>query len=184
MSDARLMKVWRDLWTGRGRMLIMVGAVAVSLFGVGATLGAFSIMTREMNRAYLSTRPASATLDTHNLDEKLLDAVRRVPGVQRAEARATLLGRVRVGRDWRPMVLFVVADFRNMQLATVEPVLGEWPPSRMSLLVERLALPLLGVDVGGIVDVKPPHAPATTLRVSGVAYDGGLAPATNVGGTG
>ena len=39
MGRIRLNKVLRDLWVARGRMALMVGAVATSLVAAGATQG-------------------------------------------------------------------------------------------------------------------------------------------------
>src|SRR5262245_57520784 len=55
-------KVLRDLWLARGRTAVLVVAMAVSLTVVGAVLGAYGILTREMPRSFQSARPASATL--------------------------------------------------------------------------------------------------------------------------
>lgn len=180
MRSPRWSKVWRDLWTARGRMFIMVSAVAVSLVGVGTTLGGYAIMSREMNRAYLGTNPAAATLDTHHaVNDALVARVKELPNVLQAEARATLVGRVQVGEDWRPAMLFVVPDFNRMQLATFAPVSGAWPPPPGSMLVERMAMPVLEAEQGAQVMLKTAHnAQPVPLAVSGVAYDPGLAPAT------
>jgi putative ABC transport system permease protein len=159
-------------------MALLVGAVAISLLGVGSTLGAFSIMSREMNRAYLATHPASATLDTSAVGEDVLQAVRALPGVKDAQARATVQGRVRVGQDWRPAVLFVVPDFNGMRMGSFERVTGEWPPPTGTFLVEHMALSVLEAGVGDTVSIKPPHGAPVDMRVAGVAYDAGLAPAT------
>lgn len=45
-SAIRWRKLRRDLWMKRGRTLLMVSAVAVSLVGVGAVLGGYAILTR------------------------------------------------------------------------------------------------------------------------------------------
>src|SRR3712207_1230894 len=55
-------KVLRDLWLARGRAAVLVVATALSLTAVGAVLGAYAILTREMPRSFLSANPASATL--------------------------------------------------------------------------------------------------------------------------
>ncbi len=178
MGRIRLNKVLRDLWVARGRMALMVGAVATSLVAAGATLGAYAIMSREMNRAYAATLPAAATLDTHGVTPELVAQVAGLPNISGAQGRSTVQGRVQVGGDWRPLVLFVVPDFASMTMARVEHVSGAWPPPTGTMLVERVALAVLEASVGATVLVKPPNAPATTLAVSGVAYDAGVAPAT------
>ena len=82
MIRPRWRKLWQDVRSERGRIAIMVTAIAVSLMGIGAVLGAYAILMREMPRNYLSSRPASAALELgSDVEPALLDAVRRRPGI-------------------------------------------------------------------------------------------------------
>ncbi|MFC7480787.1 hypothetical protein ACFQX7_13180 [Luedemannella flava] len=63
MTRPRTRKLVRDLWLARGRVGLMVVAIAVALTGVGALLVARAVILREANAAYAATNPASATLD-------------------------------------------------------------------------------------------------------------------------
>jgi putative ABC transport system permease protein len=173
----RWQKVRRDLWTSRGRMALMTVAVAAGLFALGSTLGADAVLSRELTRAYLSTRPASATLETDAVDDALLAEVRKQPGVAAAEARASVRARVRVGEDWRPVLFFVVPDFQGMRLATFARLEGDWPPPRGTMLIDHMALSLVEAKVGEEVVIKTPHGAPTSLRLSGVVWDSSLAPA-------
>src|SRR5512140_609476 len=112
MLRPRWRRLGRDLWVQRGRALLMITALTVSLIGVGTLLGARAILMREIAASYLGTRPASATLE---LDEDagagLVAQVRNRPGIAEAEARAVVVARAQVGLDWRRLLLFVVDDF-------------------------------------------------------------------------
>ena len=55
-------KVLRDLWLARGRTAVLVFAMAASLTALGAVLGAYGILAREMPRSS-STRPMSTSAD-------------------------------------------------------------------------------------------------------------------------
>ena len=44
----------------------MLVSIVVSLAAVGAVLGAYAVLTREIAVNYLGTRPASATLELHD----------------------------------------------------------------------------------------------------------------------
>lgn len=157
---------------------MMILALAVSLFGVGTMLGAYAILTREIGVNYLGTAPAAATLELDRLDDGLVEAVRRQPGIAAAEARGKVLARVQVGPDqWRPMQLFVVKDFSAMKLATFNSVAGAWPPLEGTLLLERTAVEMVKSGLGGSVVVKTPHGPPRTLAISGLVQDPALAPA-------
>ena len=177
MRSPRWQKIRRDLWTGRGRMALMTVGVAAGLFALGSTLGGYAVLSRELTRAYLSTRPASATLETDAVDDALLTEVRRQPGIAAAEARATVRARVRVGEDWRPVLFFVIPDFQNMRLATFARLEGDFPPPRGTMLIDHMALSLVDAKVGESVVIKTPHGAPATVRLSGVVWDSGLAPA-------
>jgi len=174
--DARWQKVFRDLWVGRGRMALLIVAVAASLFAVGTALSAYAILTRELTLAYLNTRPASATLETDAVDRALVERVRLQPGIKDAEGRATIRARVRVGPDWRPLILFVVPDFSNMRLSTFRHLEGDWPPPRGTMLIDHMALSVVEARLGQAITVKAPHGDRTELRLSGVVWDSSMAP--------
>ena len=59
----RWTKLLRDVWLEAGRFAATVLAVAASLVAVGIVLGAHDVLTREMARNYLETRPAEATIE-------------------------------------------------------------------------------------------------------------------------
>lgn len=178
MASPRWRKLARDASAERRRLALMVAAIAASLAAVGAVLGAYAILTREIAVNYLGTRPAAATLEvTGGADAALVAAVRRLPGVEDAEAREVVVARARVGDEWRRMLLFVVEDFGDLRLNRFRPERGAWPPPEGTMLVERSALSMLAGELGRRVVVKPPRGPAAALPVSGVVHDPGLAPA-------
>jgi putative ABC transport system permease protein len=157
---------------------MMLSAIAVSLAAIGAVLGAFAILTREIAVNYLGTRPASATLELPNgVDSALVEEVRKRSDITEAEARDTILGRVRVGDDWRPLLLFVVDDFEHMRLNTFRSQTGAWPPPEGTMLVERTAVKMLEAGPGDAVRVKTPNGEPRDVMISGTVHDPGLAPA-------
>jgi putative ABC transport system permease protein len=178
MLSPRWQKLWRDLWLTRGRITIMVIAMAVSIIGIGTVLSAYSILIREISRNYLGTNPASATLELDRVDDALADAVKERPGIADAQVRATILARVQVGPDiWRPLVLFVVPDFDALRINIFRSEAGAWPPPDGTMLVERTALPILNARVGDTLLVKTPHGAQRAVPISGMVHDPGLAPA-------
>jgi putative ABC transport system permease protein len=177
MSRILHRKLLNDLRLSKARTFLMVIAVAVSLFGIGTVLGAYGILTREISRNYLETNPASATLELDRTDEALVAAVRRQPGIAEAEARASVQARVKVGPDWRPLLLFVVRDFDDLRVAKFRSDQGAWPPPAGTMLIERTAVRVLEGGVGQRVEVKTPHGRAREVTVSGLVHDPALAPA-------
>src|SRR5262249_51382573 len=172
-------KVLRDLWLARGRTAVLVVAMAVSLTAVGAVLGGYGILAREMSRSFLSSSPASATLVVdRGVDASLLDAVRRRPGIADAERRAMVRARVEVAPDSRlPLTLFVVEDFDDMRIETVTRVEGAWPPPAGAMLLDRSSVPLLNTRVGAAMMVSTANGRPRTVQVAGVVFDPGVAPA-------
>lgn len=178
MLSPRWRKILRDLAMERGRALLMVTAMAISIMSIGTVLGAFAIMTREMPRNYLGTRPASAALElAAGVDRALVEEVRRRPGIAEAEAGEIVLSRAKVGDDWIPLLLFVVDDFHAMRLNTFARESGAWPPPEGTMLIERSAVPMLKASEGGSVLVKTPHGRALPVPITGLVHDPGLAPA-------
>ena len=86
MNSPRWKKILRDLQAARGRMAMMVIAIAVSIFGVGTILSAYTILSREMSRNYLGTNPASAFIELDRVDDALVKTVSQRSDIAEAEA--------------------------------------------------------------------------------------------------
>ena len=174
----RWRKLWHDVLAERGRFALMLFAVAVSLSAFGAVLGAYAVLTREMAANYLGTEPAHATLELRgDVDAAVLALTRQDPTVAVAEARDVILARARVADDWLPLLLFVVDDFAALRLSRFTPQEGAFPPPAGSALLERTASRVMNTGTGGSLQLKTPNGTLTTLPISGLVHDPGLAPA-------
>ncbi|QFY10063.1 FtsX-like permease family protein [Nonomuraea phyllanthi] len=175
MSRPRWRKIRRDLALAWGRTATMIVAIAAGVTGIGAVLSASTIASREIAGNYLSTVPASATLELDRVDAALAEQVRRRPGIADAQVRTTVTARMRIGPDeWRSLILFVVPDFDGMRIAKFTPQSGAWPPPAGTMLIERSARDMVPA---GPVEVRLPGGQSRTLAVSGTVHDPGLAPA-------
>jgi putative ABC transport system permease protein len=178
MLSARWNKLRRDLKAERGRLLLMVLAIAVSLSALGAMLGAWAVLEREIIRSYASTRPAHATLELPaGVDETALALARSSPLVAEADAREVTLSRIHVGQDWRPLLLFTPPNFEQLTINRFTPETGVWPPPDGTLAIERSALGMAAAGQGDEVEVKAPHGKPQHVRITGIVHDPGLAPA-------
>ncbi len=178
MARPRWRKLARDLAAERGRLIAMIVAVSVSLAAIGSVAGAAAILTREIAVNYLGTRPASATLELPGgIDPRLLQQVRARPEIAEAEARDVVLSRVRVGDDWRPLLLFVVDDFSTLRLNTFRPQTGAWPPPEGTVLIERAAVTMLEAGPGQQLVIRTPSGLTERVPITGTVHDPGLAPA-------
>lgn len=178
MTSPRWMKLWRDLQAARGRMAMMVAAIAVSIFGVGAILSAYTLLNREMSRNYLGTNPASAFIELDRVDSALMTALSARPEIAEAEATDWVVGRVEVApNEWMPLLLFVVPDFATAHISTVNAEAGAYPPAAQTILVEREVLPMLNINIGEALMVQTPNGIKQPLVISGSVHDPALAPA-------
>jgi putative ABC transport system permease protein len=170
-------KIIRDFWIVRGRMLMMVIAIAVGIFGVTTILSAYTILDREVRRNYLGTNPASAQLQLDKVDDVLVDKVRQRPGIADAEASSAVFARIeKKPNEWLPLLLFVIKDFNTMRINTFTPVSGTWPPPEGTILLEKEAMPILNAKIGDTHRIQTPNG-LRHITISGLVHDPGLAPA-------
>jgi len=178
MNSLRWKKLIRDLQSARGRMTMMVVAIAVSIFGVGMILSAYTILSREMSRNYLGTNPASAFIQLDRVDDALVKAVSERSDISEAEATSWVNARAEVSPNvWMPVLLFVYPDFETSHVSTVAPEAGEYPPSSQTLLVEREVLPMLDKSIGDTITIQTPNGTKQSIKISGTVHDPALAPA-------
>lgn len=177
--STRWQKLRRDAAQYRGRLAMMVVAIAVSVLGVTAVLTAFSILRREIQANYRGTRPASATVLTHGVPAAVLAQIRQRPDVAAAEIRQTVEVRAHTASGaWQAMLLFVVADFAHSQISTVEHLAGPVTPPLGTVLLERTARPLFGAGADrGTVLLQLPDGRRRALAVRGTVHDRSLPPA-------
>lgn len=171
-------KAVRDFRQELPRTILVVAAIAAGISGFVAVLGSYAVLTRELNRGYLATNPASMTVRTARIDQEVLRELRANPGVRDVEARRVVAARIKSARTpWRNAVLFVIPDFRAMRVSRIERERGSWPPATGELLVERDAFQVARVRIGDDVVVRMNDGLSRTLRVSGAVHDVGQAQA-------
>ncbi|HLT72855.1 MAG TPA: FtsX-like permease family protein [Cyclobacteriaceae bacterium] len=174
----RYIKVIRDLTANYSKNFMLVLAIAVGVFGVGSILGGRAVINREMATNYMSTKPASATIEFEGtISRTLLDSIKAFPGIRKAERRATITARMKVNDHWYPILLFVIDDFNKMEVSTFLHLSGSQNPNGESMLVERTALTVMHAKEGDDITIKTPHGESHTLRIAGLVHDPGLAPA-------
>jgi putative ABC transport system permease protein len=93
--DTRWAKMRRDITGYGGRALALLVALSVGIFTVGAMLGAYGIVSREIAVNYLKTNPASATIEVDEVTPSVLEITRSFPGIAVAQPRAVVEARQR-----------------------------------------------------------------------------------------
>jgi putative ABC transport system permease protein len=176
--SAQSQKIFRDFRQEGARSLIVIFAIAVGISGFTAVLASYAILTRELNNGYLATNPASFTVRTDDANDDVIKAVLADPDVSDAEPRRAISGRIRVGsRAWRGLTLFVVKDYANIRVSTLQREKGAWPPAAGEMLIERDAFQVIGTKIGDSVTVKMPNGEEQAVRVTGSVHDVGQAQA-------
>ena len=171
-------KAMRDFWHERARTILVILAIALGISAFAAVMSSYAILTRELDRGYLATNPASAILRVDSIDDELVAAVLKNPDVSHAEPRRVITGQIKSGpMRWRNLTLFVVKDYGDIRVSKLEPERGAWPPATGELLIERDAFQVLGADIGDAVTVKTANGVEQPLVVSGRVHDVGQAQA-------
>lgn len=174
----RWAKVLRDLWEHKTRTLLVVLSIAVGVFAVGMIASTQQILSRQLMESYLGVNPGNAIIATTPFDDDLLKSVRRMPEVEDAAARLSIISRASLGPGrWRDLTLFAVPDYDNITINQVRPETGPWPPPRNALLVERNSLPLLEAEIGDTIVVELADGRQRELLLAGTAHDINLPPA-------
>lgn len=178
MRSPRWRKMIRDLWQHKGRSLLVIMAIAIGVFGVSAILTANVILTREIDRNYLDTNPASIVFYGENFDEALVTEIDSWLDVASVEPRSRVMGRYQVApNQWMTIYLFVIDDFNDLRINSFYPEAGGWTPAPDEILLERSALQLFEGEIGETAVIKTPNGTPQTLTISGSVHDPGQAPA-------
>ena len=174
----RWRKIAGDIAQNQGRLVMMVVAIAAGAFAVAAISTANSILSRELDRSYMATNPATALLDVEHLDAAAVAGARQQAGIAWADAGARLSGRVQVGANtWLPLLLFVVPEFTAQRIAKVQLEAGQWPMGSGEIALERTALSVANTAYGRKITVQTPNGVPHSLDVAAVVHDPSLAPA-------
>jgi putative ABC transport system permease protein len=176
--QTRYYKVIRDLTSDYSKNFMLVLAIAIGVFGIGAILGGYSVIKREMTDNYRGTVPASATIEIEgNITKGLVDSVKQISGIAETERHATLVARMKVGEKWYPLLLFIIDDFKEKRTNKVFHISGEQQPAAGAMLVERTAFVMMQAKEGDELIVKTANGTPQKIKLVGTVHDPGLAPA-------
>jgi putative ABC transport system permease protein len=171
-------KAIRDFWHERARTILVVLAIALGISAFAAVMSSYAILTRELDRGYLDTNPASAILRVDSIDDRLVAAILKNPDVAAAEPRRIVTGQIKSGpMQWRNLMLFVVKDYGDIRVSKLAPERGAWPPATGEILIERDAFQVARARIGDTVIVKTANGVEQPLVISGSVHDVGQAQA-------
>ena len=171
-TPTRWRKVILDLLGNKARTILVVMAITVGVFSVGFVATAQSILLRELDRGYVASNKASATLYTTPIDDEMVERIAKMPEVAAAEGRRNIAFQVTTESGLtRDLTLTAVPDFNTMQLDKVFPVAGKWPAGREEVLIERLSLDYIEAEMGDVLTIELPDGSEKTLTVTGLVHD-------------
>jgi putative ABC transport system permease protein len=172
MLAPRWRKVLGDLWSNKTRTLLVVLSIAIGVFAIGMVAGGREILMRDLNGDWNATNPASASIGAENIDDDLVAAIRRMPGVADAQATRSVTVRAQTpSGEWKDLQLAVVDDVDQLRMYVPTPLSGQWPPERRFITLERAALPFLGTAEGSKLRVEMRNGDQYTFTVGGTVYN-------------
>ncbi len=182
MVSPRWRKVGRDLSQNKGRTMLVTAAITVGVVAAGSILTAYSVITREMDRNYARTNPASAVLYLDSVDDDLVASVEARPEIAAAEARREISARlIEAPEEWDRLQLVVVDDFDDLTVSRFFADEGGWGPGRDEILIERSSLTEVDMNIGDDLTISLPGESPHSLSVTGLVHDPGRTPAWMVG---
>jgi putative ABC transport system permease protein len=171
-------KTIRDFQQESTRTVLVIAAIAIGMVGFAAVFSTYAVLTRELNKGYLASNPASATVETDAIDDSLVSAVLSDHDLSDAEPRRAVYGSIKTGPvQWRDLTLFVIKDYGNIRISKLTPDSGAWPPKTGEMLIERDAFHVAGLQIGDTATVRIGQGKEQSLRVSGRVHDVGPAQA-------
>src|SRR5258706_3808142 len=183
MTKLLFVKLFRDVQTIWGRIVMMIVAISLSLIVFSAMLYARVIFMSEMTSDYSSTNPASARITINpevapDHEASIVTAPKPESAINDARMRSVLWVQIE-GKDGEQtrLQLFTAAPGDPMRIANFKLEQGSWPPSKGGVLLERSALEYLNLKVGDSVTVTGFDGKLAQLNVTGVVHDQSLAPA-------
>ncbi len=198
MQDPRFSKILRDLAANRTRSILVVISIAVGIFAVGVVQQLRTVILTEMQAVQDQRSAAHATLFAPNMDDTLLDNIRRIPEVAAAEGRNTLSVKVEVAPgQWEFLTVTAIDDFDQVRINLLQraPRLARHPdfkadasrwPEKDEIILERSSLDgknvlPAGLQVGDTLRLQREDERIRTVKVTGVLYDSSAFPTTFTG---
>lgn len=175
--NTRILKSLRDLGLNRSRTVLLVASVAVGVTAAGGMLGAFTVIDREIDASFASTRPADAVVTVEGDAREWAGAARAVPGVAAVEPRAELLARMTGEPGWQRITLVVVDDWNALSIGRFFAEDDAPVPDTGEMWIERASLTEVDVAIGDHMAITAPGGADTPVTVVGLAHDPGRTPA-------
>ncbi len=175
MIDPRWRKVFRDLFSGKLRTLLVVLSIGVGVFAVGFVATTYLVLSHDLTEDYNTINGHSASLVTSPFQAgDLLGAIEKVDGVENAEGRRTFGGRIQTpSGDWKQMMTTVIDHPEQMKIDLIRPAYsdGQVQVDYREVLVERTTLTVMNVQPGEMITIELPDKRIKQLKVRALVHD-------------
>jgi putative ABC transport system permease protein len=175
-------KVFRELLIYKNRTFVAILGILIGLVSIGSALVSNAILTRELDKNYMDTNPASMTLKVSNLDPKAIDLVKAMKRDLTVEVRKTIGARIdRANGQYGTIYLYAIEDFNNISLDKIVLEKGAFPKGISEMALERDSLKILDNVKQGYdekINIKLPGGYEKEMYLSARVHAAGLAPAS------
>ena len=172
MLRPRWRKLLADLWGNKARTLLVVASIAVGTFAAGVIAGAYVLIPSDMNASYAASQPPNIKLVTDAFGPDLVDAVRGMDEIDRAEGRRIVQARLREpDGDWTSIEMHALADFDQIEIANLIPRDGSHEPQDHQALLATKTAERLGLAVGDTLEMELADGTRKVLPGVGIVQD-------------
>jgi putative ABC transport system permease protein len=158
MRRPRWRKAFSDLWINPTRSLLVVASITVGLFALGTIATIHLVVQQDMRDGYSSSNPANIQIQTSLFDPKLVDHIRKMPGVRQAEGVRNFQLRLQTSPgEWLTINVRSVHDWQKSEINQLRIVSGQWPPNDHEIFIEKYRLPETNAHPGDLLTFELPN---------------------------
>ncbi len=166
-------KIWRDLWSNKGRTLLVVLSIGVGVLALGMIFASNTLLTRQMTISQKVSHPSNVIMFLNGLvDDETVKSIARLPEVVDAEGVASMNIRWKPALDaeWEQATIIALDDYQRQKFDLVELRTGEWPSSEVVAVEFNHLGPYHVPDPGGTIYFEVNNKPKA-VSISGTVRD-------------
>lgn len=173
MMRPRWNKITSDLFSHKGRSLLVIASIAVGLFAIGMVATSYTVLAQDIRSGYQAVNPANIQVMAPYFTSDFVDHVRHLPGVAEAEGARNISLQIRTSSGEWEAINLKAADFGKHTPAIAQPALveGVWPPDDKELVLDVNRLKDTGASLGDTVEIKLPSGKIRRMQLVGVVRD-------------
>ncbi len=170
-------KIFRDLWSNKGRTLQIVLIIGLGAGAIGMIMSTRSEFIPGMQKLWQSMHPAMINLFTDYLNDDELVVLEDVDGVVTLEGLSNTIieWRLHPDEEWRQATLSARADYEDQKLNQLELMSGGWPEDE-TLAIGQDAEAFFGIPPGGEIYLRV-NDREYKAQLGGTVYDQLIQPA-------